>query len=278
MFRPFVGALAALLLAGGVASAQTAVPFQTLAQGTRGNNGPARNLVIRSELDLRRTGVARLVPAGTRVDFNHEMIVAVFMGDQPSGGYGLAITSVERRMLPRPTINPPPPAQYALTVAVQERRPAPGSIQPSIMTSPYHVVKLARSKDRVDFRAYPLFRPPVVGVRPTTDQARTVAPAALSRQGSGTLLCFVPRGARLTVLQTDAEHGRALVQFGDRIGWVKLSRLEAQVADPVDSAQADTGQADTGRANTGQADTGQANTGQADPTPSIGLAGSVANQ
>lgn len=268
MFRPFVGALAALLLLGGVASAQTAVPFQTLAQGTRGNNGPARNLVIRSEQDLRRTGVARLIPAGTRVDFNHEMIVAVFMGDQPSGGYGLVITSVERTMLPRPMINPPPPAQYALTVAVQERRPAPGSIQPSIMTSPYHVVKLARSKDRVAFRAYPLFRPPVVGVRPT-DQARTTAPTTLARQGSGTLLCFVPRGARLTVLQTDAEHGRALVQFGDRIGWVKLSRLESQVdADQVDSAQADTGQANTG----------QANTGQADPSPSIGLAGSVANQ
>ncbi len=269
--RSFVGALAALLVLGGVASAQTAVPFTTLAQGTRGMNGPARNLVIRSELELRQSGVARYLPAGTRVDFMNEMVIAVFMGPQPTGGYGLTITGVDRKMLPRPTINPPPPAQYVLNVAVQERKPAPGSIQPSIMTSPYHVVKLARSKDRVAFRAYPLFRPPVVGVRPTSDEAMANAPTTLARQGSGTLMCFVPRGARLKVLQNDAENGRALVQFGDRIGWVKLSRLDTSQAD----AQADAAQADA--ANTSQADTAQVDPAQTAPS-SIGLAGSIPNE
>jgi len=253
MFRPFACALAALLLVGGVASAQTAVPFSTLAQGARGSHGPARTVVIRSELDLRRSGVS--LTAGA-VDFRSEMVLAVFMGEQRSTGYSITVAGVERKMLPRPTIFPPPPAQYVLNVDVVVRKPARGSIQASIMTSPYHLVKLARSKDRVEFKVRDLFVPPLTGVRPT---AKVKAPTLLVCE-DGRFLCFVPKGASLTVLQADDGTGRAQVQYGDKVGFVKGSRLQADQADAA------------------QADAAQANTGQADPAPSIGLAGSVPNQ
>lgn len=247
MFRPLAGALALLVLAGSVASAQSAVPFESLSRGTRGMHGPARSLVIRSELDLRRAGIN--LPAGASVDFRSEMVLAVYMGPQRSSGYSIEIKGVEREMLPRPTIFPPPPAQYVLNVDVVQRKPARGSIQASIMTSPYHVVKLARSKDRVEFKVRDLFVPPLTGVRPT---AKAKAPTLLCCE-DGRFLGFVPKGASLTVLQADDGTGRAQVQYGDKVGFVKGSRLQADQAEPALS-------------------------GQTEPAPSIGLAGSVPNK
>lgn len=251
MFRPFAAALAALLLVGSVASAQ-GVTFDSLNKGTRGFNGPARSLVIRSELELRQSGVARMIPAGQRVDFRSEMVVAVFMGSQRSSGYSIEVSAIERKMLPRPTIFPPPPAQYVLNISVTERRPAPGSIQASVMTSPYHVVKLARSKDRVDFKVGQATSG-LTGIRPTGG-AKTTALTALTCE-NGLFQCFVPRGASLTVLQADDGSGKTKVQYGDKVGFVKSSRVQAEQAE--------------------QADAAQANTGQSNPGPSIGLSGSL---
>lgn len=249
MFRPLAASLAALLLAGGVASAQN-VPFDSLNEGTRGFNGPARNLVIRTELELRRSGVDRLIPAGTRVDFRSEMVVAVFMGSQRSSGYAIEVSAIERKMLPRPAIFPPPPAQYVLNIDVVERRPPPGSIQASVMTSPYHVVKLARSKDRVAFRVSQATSS-LTGIRPTGGDARATALTTLVRE-NGMFLGFVRKGALLKVLQADDGSGRTLVQHGGATGYVKSSRIEAV-----------------------QAEAAQADAGQADPAPAIGLAGSL---
>lgn len=154
--RPLVGALAALVLLGGVASAQTAVPFTTLAQGAHGGMGAPRNVVIRSQAELQQSGVAQLLPAGTQIDFQSEMVIAALMGTQSSGGYGITITGIEREQLMTILPVPGPPPSYVLNVDVSERRPAPGTIVTMALTSPFHVVKLARYRDRVEFRAAPL--------------------------------------------------------------------------------------------------------------------------
>jgi hypothetical protein len=151
--RPLVGALAALFLLGGVASAQTAVPFQTLAEGLDGGYGSARNVVIRSQNELQQSGVAQLLPAGTQINFQAEMVFAVFMGLQSTGGYGITISGIEREQLMTILPVPGPPPAFVLDVAITERRPAPGESVTKALTSPFHVVKLARYSGQVEFRA-----------------------------------------------------------------------------------------------------------------------------
>ncbi len=145
-------ALLGLLLLAGAASAQD-VPFETLARGAHGAFGPAAEHVIRSEQELRSKGVDRLLPPGTRVDWTREMVLAVFMGQQSSGGYSIEVKAIERKQMMTILPVPAPPPTYYLEVQVERRTPPPGSIVTMALTSPYHVVKLARARERVDFVA-----------------------------------------------------------------------------------------------------------------------------
>lgn len=148
-------ALAAVLALGGAASAQTAVPFETVAQGAHGAFGAPARHVIRSPQELRDTGVDRLLPAGTAIDFTQDMLVAVLMGTCNTGGYGVTVSGITREPMMVILPVPGPPPSFRLVVEVLERRPAPGSIVTMALTSPFHVVKLRRSADRVDFEAAP---------------------------------------------------------------------------------------------------------------------------
>ncbi|MBX9582475.1 MAG: protease complex subunit PrcB family protein [Gemmataceae bacterium] len=63
-------------------------------------------------------------PAVPEVDFGKEMVVAVFAGGRPSGGYGLEVARVER-------------AAGGLTVRVTERTPNPDKMYTQATTAPY---------------------------------------------------------------------------------------------------------------------------------------------
>lgn len=145
-------ALLGLLLLGGVgaASAQD-VTFDTLARGAHGAFGAPANHVIRSQQELQATGVDRLLPPGTRVDWNREMVIAALMGTQNTGGYSIQIKGIERKQMMTILPVPGPPPSYYLEVQVERRTPPPGSIVTMALTSPFHVVKLAKTADRVDF-------------------------------------------------------------------------------------------------------------------------------
>jgi hypothetical protein len=72
------------------------------------------------------------------VDFKKEMVVAVFLGERPTGGY-----SVEAELLPSPA------ARGELLVRCKENRPAGGANLPSVMTHPFEFRKVPRSYVRV---------------------------------------------------------------------------------------------------------------------------------
>jgi hypothetical protein len=148
-------ALLALLLGsfGGVASAQDVVAFETLARGAHGGYGPAANHVIRSQQDLQQTGVDRLLPPGTQIDWSRDMVIAVLMGTKNTGGYSVEITGINRQQMMTIMPIPAPPPTYYLEVSADHRSPAPGSIVTMALTSPFHVVKLRRYRERVDFVA-----------------------------------------------------------------------------------------------------------------------------
>jgi hypothetical protein len=100
---------------------------------------------VQSVVDDRREAVARTaaewaalykqhepdkpLPA---VDFSREIIVAVFIGSRPTGGYGVEIAGVGAG------------TDGAVTVRYRERRPAGDAITAQVITSPYVIAAVPR--------------------------------------------------------------------------------------------------------------------------------------
>lgn len=144
--------LGLLLASAGVAAAQD-VPFETVARGAHGAFGAPANHVIRSQAELQSTGVDRLLPPGTSIDFSQDTLIAVLMGTKNTGGYSVEVTKIERKQMMTILPVPGPPPTYYLEVQADHRSPPPGSIVTMALTSPFHVVKVRRTTERVDFVA-----------------------------------------------------------------------------------------------------------------------------
>lgn len=72
------------------------------------------------------------------IDWKSQMLVCVALGTRPSGGYAVHIEKIER-------------AGAALVVHAREEKPAPGSIQTRMLTTPFSCVATARFDGEVRF-------------------------------------------------------------------------------------------------------------------------------
>jgi hypothetical protein len=81
-------------------------------------------------------------PATPDVDFSREMVVGVFLGQKPTGGYSVRVTRIEQ-------------APDVLKVEFKETRPAPDSIVTQALTQPYHLVVVPKQEGRLDFALAP---------------------------------------------------------------------------------------------------------------------------
>lgn len=111
--------------------AQRAATFRTLERGTFSGVAQPGVTVARDAAALRAlwaahagTGPGVSMPA---VDFSRQLVVAVFQGRQPSGGYGVEVRALER-------------VGDDLHLSVTRRTPAPGQAVTLAFTSPYHIV------------------------------------------------------------------------------------------------------------------------------------------
>ncbi|HEV3485198.1 MAG TPA: protease complex subunit PrcB family protein [Vicinamibacterales bacterium] len=100
----------------------------------------ARTVVVRTaadwaELWKEHTGTAN-PPA---VDFTRTMVVAVFAGMRPSGGYAVEITQIEK-------------TDAAIVVTYRERKPGPDDITTQALTFPFHIVRTDAHAGDVTFR------------------------------------------------------------------------------------------------------------------------------
>jgi hypothetical protein len=128
------------------------VPFRTVAKGDGGSSELKRRvgLTIRGERRWKR--VWRKLSAGIeprprrpRIDFSRHMLLVAVQGRQPSGGHRTTITGVED-------------TGGRLIVDVNDVSPGPSCITTGVETSPYHVVRVRRSSDPVDFTRHPVVR------------------------------------------------------------------------------------------------------------------------
>lgn len=106
--------------AGAIAFAEVATTSQA-----RDDSGPT--LVIGTS-DAARATIARLVPGASAAA--GRVMVAVFQGQQTTGGYSVRVTGIERR-------------GDQLLVRATFTSPGPGAIVTQVLTSPAHVVSIA---------------------------------------------------------------------------------------------------------------------------------------
>jgi hypothetical protein len=130
---------------GCAGAAREAVLFSTLTKGVNGGVRESAQLVVRSQSEWAALWGRLMRPRATpppppAVDFSIEMIVALFMGERPTGGYEIEATRVER-------------TDSGLTVHYRVKRPEAGAILMQVLTQPFHLIKLPRVDEPVTFFA-----------------------------------------------------------------------------------------------------------------------------
>lgn len=83
--------------------------------------------------------VAEQPPPPPPVAFERNMIIAVFQGRCPNGGYRIEIKEINE-------------TDEGIDVVVQQRRPGPHEITTDIITNPSHLVSVPRSDKTVRFQ------------------------------------------------------------------------------------------------------------------------------
>jgi hypothetical protein len=108
---------------------------------------PADRIAFRVIADA--TGLARIYgeihgheippPSPPAVDFKHSLVLAAFLGQRPTAGYGIALGPA------RHVVEDDGPW---LEVAVTTRQPPPGAVTAQVITSPYCLARVARGEYR----------------------------------------------------------------------------------------------------------------------------------
>lgn len=141
---PVVTGIAAVLVSCSVASTamgQTSpAELVTVAQGAMSNIEEPRQVVVRTAAEWqalwKEHDAQRAVPP---VDFAQSIVVAVFLGTRPSAGFAVEIAAVKGD-------------GSRVVVEYRERRPARDAISAQVLTSPFHIVRLARVSGTIEFR------------------------------------------------------------------------------------------------------------------------------
>ncbi len=123
--------------------------FNIIAQGQYSNISLAREIVIKNNKDWQRLWA---IHSGNQkqqrptVNFDNSMVIAIFAGQQPSGGYAVGVSSLKR-------------LDDNLTVAVTFREPQQGESVSLALTQPYIFISTATVDGKVSFIADTSSRP-----------------------------------------------------------------------------------------------------------------------
>jgi protease stability complex PrcB-like protein len=122
-----------------VCTVSTAVNFTTIARGAMSGVTSPEEIVVQSvqEWHALWTRHAPNTPEPV-IDFTKEIVVGVFAGQRPTGGYRVQITSIER-------------SDAGLTVVYDVTQPAKDAMVTQALTSPFELVRIPRLQLPVRF-------------------------------------------------------------------------------------------------------------------------------
>jgi len=114
------------------------VPFEIVSTGNYGGIKQKNNIIIKNQqelLDLWSKPSSELL----EVDFETEMIIAIFMGEFGSGGYSTEIITLEEDV-------------DNLKVTIENTFPADNCYLPLIPTQPSHIIKTKKTDKEIKFK------------------------------------------------------------------------------------------------------------------------------
>lgn len=144
--------LSLLLGACATTSAQhKAVPMDVIAQGNHSGIRFERMEIIRSTADFQNLWAAHFAPEVPldplpAVDFDHDMAVAIFLGEYRTGGYSVAVKSVTA-------------STGSVSVDVERSSPGAGCMRTQVLTQPFVIVKVPRMAGSAKFNVLDVIRP-----------------------------------------------------------------------------------------------------------------------
>jgi hypothetical protein len=114
------------------------VPFFNIDKGFRSGLRERKFVVIKTAnewTELWNSHVSGSIPpkAPPSIDFQTEMIVAVFSGEKMTGGYDVEIIKIEEARQKR-----------VLSVTIRDSKPPSDALVSQALTQPFHIVKLKR--------------------------------------------------------------------------------------------------------------------------------------
>jgi PrcB C-terminal len=109
------------------------IRFQTIAKGYRSGVRESLQTVARNQTEWeavwKKHSVETNPPPPPFIDFKRQIVVAVFLGEKPTGGYDVEIIRVDQ-------------SDGALVIHYREKSPLPGSIAIQAMTQPFHIIQV----------------------------------------------------------------------------------------------------------------------------------------
>ncbi|MGQ9630068.1 MAG: protease complex subunit PrcB family protein [bacterium] len=146
MHRGVIGILAIAII-GSIAFAagesRILSDVEVIGKGFQSGYTEAANLVIKDEEEWKaiweKVATPTLPkPEIPKVDFEKNMLIAVFMGQKSTGGYSVEVVGVEYR-------------SDEVVVHIKETSPKPGAIVTQSLTQPFFIVQVPRSELPVRF-------------------------------------------------------------------------------------------------------------------------------
>ena len=132
-------------LTGGAGNAnEIMVPFTTISRGISSRITAQSFLTIRTaqewqDLWHKHASNSPTPPPLPAVDFSRKMVIAIFLGTKPTGGYGVEILRVKM-------------SGDKLLALYKETVPPRGAMVTQVLTQPYHMIKIQQSSVEVIFQ------------------------------------------------------------------------------------------------------------------------------
>jgi len=119
------------------------LPFSTISKGTFSGCTTKQNLVIKTQeqwvkLWKKHTSTRMPQTPTPKVDFTKQMILAIFGGQKPTGGFAVEIVKVEK-------------GRDKIKVFFKETVPPPDALVSQVFTQLYHIIKVEKSDLPVTF-------------------------------------------------------------------------------------------------------------------------------
>ncbi len=129
---------AGLLFAGCAEEAGQEIEFETLSMGYYSQVSQESSYVIKEEHELQQIWDSIEENSPPVIDFESNMVLAVFQGEQPTGGYEIEIERIVE-------------TADKLQVYIKEISPDPDDMVIQALTYPYHIVKMPLVDKNVEF-------------------------------------------------------------------------------------------------------------------------------